>query len=117
MPRLIWNVAIRDEGYLRRWGYKGKWVTIYVHRYAGGDTGEQMHNHPWQWWASWVLRGRLTEQRLVWEHLHVTVIRDRWSWTGRLPGSAYHRIDAAAMGTLTLFVGWRRCRTWKFIDE
>ncbi len=111
---IIWNRIIAKASYMRRWGLRGGLLTVYVHRYAGGDTNERMHNHPWRRWFSFVLRGYLIEARDVHGRCPDIILRDRERGIESQDGEMYHQIIYAHPGTVTLFVGWRRRGGWGF---
>ena len=54
------NLRIQ-ESWLRRRGLRGRWITVYLHRYGGKESTERMHSHPWVLAFGVVIRGRLTE--------------------------------------------------------
>ncbi len=99
---------------MRRWGLRGKLITVYVHRYVGGDLNEQMHNHPWKKWMSFVLRGYLIEERYVSDRFPKILVRRPRSGIETQCGDQYHKIVFAHPGTITLFIGWRRTGDWGF---
>ena len=107
---IAWRKIIRSQDYMLRWGIKTRWLTIYLHRYAGGDTGEQPHNHPWLWWASIVIRGQIIERRQM-PHESPELITRTWrSGVSVMRGEHYHQIEKTTPGSLTLFITgpWRR---------
>ncbi len=112
--------VIRDPRYIRRWGFRARLLTVYVHRYAGGsDTPERPHNHPWKWWASLVMRGELTERRWLERDGLVRSRRCRRRLRNGITlvdGRTLHQKTHAMPGTLTLVIGWRRVRQWGFIE-
>ena len=55
-------IDARIQGrWLRRRGLRGRWITVYVHRYGGQESTERLHSHPWAVAFEVVLRGRLLE--------------------------------------------------------
>ena len=55
-------VDVRIQGsWLHRRGLRGRWVTVYLHRYSGQESTERPHSHPWVVAFGVVLRGRLLE--------------------------------------------------------
>ena len=54
------DVKIQDT-WLRRRGLRGRWVTVYLHRYGGREGTERMHSHPWVLAFGVVVSGRLME--------------------------------------------------------
>ena len=49
--------------WLHRRGLRGRWLTVYVHRYGGQESTERLHSHPWALAFGVVLKGRLLEVR------------------------------------------------------
>ena len=109
-----WRKVIRTQAYMLRWGIKTPWFTIYLHRYAGGDTGEEPHNHPWTWWSSLVLRGCISERRQLPGTAPKLIKRSLTDGFTYLLGEHYHQIEHAQKGSLTLFVAGNRRRVWGF---
>lgn len=58
MKRINRNI---QEPWLHRRGFRGKWITIYFHRYKGSESTERFHSHPWALAIGIVLRGSLYE--------------------------------------------------------
>ena len=54
------NVRIQGS-WLHRRGLRGRWVTMYLHRYGGRESTERLHSHPWVLAFGVVLRGTLLE--------------------------------------------------------
>ena len=55
-------VDLRIQGaWLRRRGLRGRWITVYVHRYGGEESTERLHSHPWVAAFGVVLSGTLVE--------------------------------------------------------
>ena len=55
------SVSIQD-GWLLRKGFRGKWITAYHHTYAGSESTERYHSHPWLLSFGFVLSGHMDEQ-------------------------------------------------------
>ncbi len=53
-----------QNGWMLRRGLRGRWLTVYLHHYPAGcsEKTERMHNHPWKYSISLLLKGRMTEQ-------------------------------------------------------
>ena len=56
----IVNVRIQSS-WLHRRGLRGRWITVYVHRYGGQESTERSHSHPWALAFGVVLSGSLLE--------------------------------------------------------
>ena len=55
-------IDVRIQGsWLRRCGLRGRWITVYLHRYDGEESTERLHSHPWVLAFGVVLRGGLQE--------------------------------------------------------
>ena len=100
------TVSVQD-GWLLRKGWRGRWLTAYLHRYNGKESTERIHTHPWLLAFGIVLRGWIFEQ-IGEKHLV------------RRPGSiriytrrTSHRIVQA--DAITLFVGL--CRSQAKLDR
>ena len=112
--QFMWNKKI-EENYLVRWGIRSIPLTIYVHKYTGGDPREHVHNHPWKWWCSIVVKGYLDEEIADGEDNDV-----RRTITRSAPhfhfskGVVKHRIRRVKKGSITLFFGIWRVREWEF---
>jgi hypothetical protein len=52
-----------DNPYLRRWWVipRNKWFNIYLHQFLRDDDDRALHDHPWKFNASILLKGRYTE--------------------------------------------------------
>lgn len=91
---------------MRRRGLRGRWLTVYLHRYDGSESTERFHTHPW--WLSFgiVLRGYLIEvvrpSNEVWRYRGVGSI-------GVYSKSTAHRI--AKGDGLSLFIGLMRTQS------
>lgn len=94
MNRLLYNIAgslpcriISDNGqpYLERY-YLGTLlgVRFYLHRFVGSDPDRGLHDHPWPWAGSIVLKG------WYWEQTRTGLRRVRWlNW---MTGDSFHRV-------------------------
>lgn len=55
-------IDVKVQGsWLHRRGLRGRWVTLYLHRYGGHESTERLHSHPWKVAFGVVLRGSLRE--------------------------------------------------------
>lgn len=105
------DVDIQD-GFLRRRGWRGKWLTVYWHRYGGmRERSERFHCHPWRFAVSVVFGGWLDDELLIYSTEYCQQAESRMR--GPLSVSFYgsrdrHRIAASRSGTRTLFLGFGR---------
>lgn len=125
--------AAKTEGMDRHAADAPKWG-LYLHHFHRGDDGAELHNHPWKWAVSLILKGGYSEERRVpvddrnWMHAsgHRVVRRDVLPWTlNFLRGEDFHRADmlvtrAAAFddrGAWTLFLVGPIVQSWGFWDR
>jgi hypothetical protein len=52
-----------EKPYLRRWWVvpRNEWFNVYLHQFLADDDDRALHDHPYQWNVSVVLKGRYTE--------------------------------------------------------
>lgn len=96
-----------QKGWLHRKGWRGRWITSYLHRYSGVESTERFHTHPWRWAFGIVLRGRLVEVLQTKGEVWVARSRERtFLSVAFYTAETEHRIAEA--DALTLFVGIAR---------
>lgn len=103
---------------------------VYFHFYHTGDGDPALHDHPWRVAVSFILLGWYKEERLIGhQSAHQRKRADdtvfvpqqaitrtyKRRWFNVLLGSSWHRIDSAKVGTLTLFITWRKFKSWSFM--
>lgn len=96
--------------YLTRWYVipRNRLFNVYLHHVVGDDPDENLHDHPWLFNISVVLRGEIFEE-----------LRSRsrtlraGSLTSRL-GRSPHRLLLRSDDSLTLFVTGPKVRRWGF---
>lgn len=84
-------------------------AVVYLHRYTGGDSERHVHNHPWRWGFSFILRGGYTEQRMIdvcpdadESGCLTKTVNVKWfNWIG---GNTFHRIIKTKPGTWSLVI-------------
>jgi hypothetical protein len=93
---------------------KGPW-RVYLHQFHGADD-DGVHNHPWKWAFSIVLRGSYTET-LMCPCCETTTTR-RVRWFNWITSDCYHRIEALHGNVWTLFfAGPLSGKGWGFWRE
>lgn len=95
----------------------GKTFGVFLHHFVGSDSPTQLHDHPWTWGVSLILRGGYIEERRTREAATST---RRWLGPGRInvlrPG-IFHRVELRDhRPAWTLFVHGRVVRRWGFLD-
>lgn len=99
-----------ERPYLRRhWLLpRNRFFNIYVHQFLRSDDDRALHDHPWLFNASWLLRGRYSEHTPVGAFDRNTgAFKCRW-------GRATHRIELISDTCWTLFITGPRVREWGF---
>lgn len=98
-------------------------VTAYIHRFVDSDPDRGLHDHPWGWGFSIVLRGRYLER-----YLDGDQTKERWiRWFNWIPGYRFHRVimrsengEFVPAGQFkpvwTLFIHGPRVKEWGFMD-
>lgn len=90
-----------------------------LHHFHKGDEALELHNHPWDWCVSLILRGGYVEERATRENL--TVKRHIYK-----PGSVnvlmkqhFHRVELLdpVNGCWTFFVYGPKSQGWGFLDR
>lgn len=93
-----------------RWG-------LYLHHFHRGDADRELHNHPWKWAVSLVLKNGYSEERridLPNGRKHVMRI-DVKPWTlNFLQGDTFHRVDLPRGEAWTLFLVGPVIQSWGF---
>jgi hypothetical protein len=95
----------------------GKTFGVFLHCFVGSDSPTQLHDHPWTWGVSLILRGGYVEERRT---RNAVRTRRRWLGVGRLnvlrPGD-FHRVELREnRPAWTLFVHGPKVRQWGFLD-
>lgn len=100
---MTWIDADIQDGFLRRRGWRGRWLTIYHHRYSGEkEKTMRFHRHPWKWSISIVLRGYLAD--LVYGKGEHPLFREAGD-IQLYRSDDMHRLESTGYNTHTLFIG------------
>jgi hypothetical protein len=128
---LFWLRKIPRESrpYLDRYSLRyqkpkggGGW-RVYLHNLRSHDT--EMHNHPYRWSFSIVLRGSYTETYFdhveykdalgqTWSLGHTPPSPRRVRWFNWIPASRYHQIAALHGDVWTLFIAGPKGKPWGY---
>jgi hypothetical protein len=92
----------------RRILLKTRWLSIYLHRFWRGDHDRALHNHPWRWAASFIVRGSYVEQRLGKKPRAVR-------WFNWITSRSYHRIAELRGEVWSIFIGGPKAQDWGFL--
>lgn len=126
-PHRVWGYTIEDfvdnSPYLTRvlfprvFGFRPM-----LHKFHRPDGDRALHNHPWKWAFSIVLRGSYTEERLLdEEEINGTEARRTVTrivrWFNVLRDTDFHRVrELHGEEVWTLFVTGPRIQGWGFLD-
>jgi hypothetical protein len=109
MKKIVIEDPFSGEPYMtRRVLLKTRWLSIYLHKFWRGDHDRCLHNHPWLFAASFVVRGSYTEQRLG---KKPRLVR----WFNWITAKDYHRIAELHGEVWSVFVGGPRKQDWGFL--
>lgn len=105
----------KERPYLLRWWLlpRNRLFNVYLHEFRRKDDDRALHDHPWAFNASWVLRGAYTERLANGSRLlEAGDFRFRW-------GKAPHRVELLVSQELelpcwTLFFTGPVVRNWGF---
>lgn len=116
--------------YLRRWFVipRNLVFNVYLHQFLRSDDDRALHDHPWLFNASLILRGGYIEHTIRAGGVAVRTRRDRGSMAFRW-GPAPHRVELLSLADVmpsqpsatdipvccwTLFITGPKVRTWGF---
>ena len=112
-----------ERPYLRRWFVipRNPVFNVYLHQFLRSDDDRALHDHPWVFNASWLLRGAYVEHTIKAGGICVRTLRKAGGIKLRF-GPAPHRIELLAAGDgpthlltcWTLFITGPRVRQWGF---
>ncbi len=118
------DIEVGGEHYLRRF-YLGTvfGVTFYLHKFTRGDSDRNVHNHPWRFGGSFVLKGEYLEERFVdfapdsdkgWIVKYRNI-----KWFNIINGNSFHRVVKTKPGTITLFwhTDYVKNKKWGFLSR
>jgi hypothetical protein len=93
--------------------FRSRWGSLFLHKIVRPDADRDLHNHPWVWAKSLILRGGYKELRLS----PTGRLLCKWVLAGQtnaIDDQTYHRIDIVLPGTITLFWHGARNKSWGF---
>jgi len=107
--------------YLRRWFVipRNPFFNVYLHQFLRSDDDRALHDHPWLFNISWVLRGAYVEHTIKAGGIGVRKLRIAGSMKFRL-GPSPHRLELTTvlkgipLCCWTLFITGPRVRRWGF---
>lgn len=101
--------------YLRRWWVlpRNRLFNVYLHQFLRSDDDRALHDHPWAFNASLILRGSYTEETIAAGGIRVRAVRCAGSFKLRV-GPAPHRVELHDGQCWTLFITGPRVREWGF---
>ena len=105
---MTWVHSVVQDGWMERWGFRGRWLTVYLHRYRGQvEKTERFHRHPWRLCFGVLLFGWMREE--VERFAEWWCIRRRRRWAPSIEwywARDQHRIISGK--GWSVFVGLRR---------
>lgn len=89
------------------------------HHFHKGDDALELHNHPWDWCVSLILRGGYIEERTTREDLTVKRRTFKPGSVNVLTKYDFHRVELLdpVRGCWTLFVYGKKSQGWGFLDR
>ncbi len=83
-----------ERPYLRRWWLlpRNPLFNVYVHQFLRSDDDRALHDHPWAFNASWLLRGEYIEHTVEAGGINVRTHRQAGAFKFRW-GPAPHRVE------------------------
>lgn len=113
----------QEHPYLLRWYVipRNPVFNVYLHQFRRSDDDRALHDHPWLFNASWLLRGQYIEHTIEEGGIAVRAHRRRGDFKFRW-GKAPHRVELLSLGVgpplpiacWTLFITGPRVRQWGF---
>lgn len=91
---------------------------VFVHYFYRSDGDRELHNHPWRWAVSIVLRSGYIEQRMEGSNGTVTERTIRAPAVNLIRGDTFHRVQLLEpdRGCWSIFIAGPRKSAWGFID-
>lgn len=87
-------------------------IRVMLHHFHRPDEDDCMHNHPWQWALSLVLKGSYVETRMPHgEPTRTRIVR----FFNFITRHDYHRVDSLRGDVWTLFIVGPRVQDWGFL--
>ena len=119
------TITIGGVPYLTRYYLFWKdrsWGNLYLHHFHSSDQGINLHNHPWRWGLSLVLKGGYVEERSRKPKVGDVKIEKRRVGPGTfnvIRSSDFHRVDLVdeKRGAWSLFLAGKRTKDWGFLDR
>ncbi|HOU64470.1 MAG TPA: hypothetical protein PK861_00360 [Thermomonas sp.] len=119
----------QERPYLRRWFVipRNRFFNVYLHQFLRSDDDRALHDHPWLFNASWLLRGAYREHTIKAGGLSVRTLRQAGAFKFRW-GAAPHRVELLTVADYvttqpenltplrcwTIFITGPRVRQWGF---
>lgn len=109
-----------ERPYLLRWFVipRNPFFNVYLHEFRRSDDDRALHDHPWIFNASWILRGKYIEHTIKAGGLLFRTHRQTGDFKLRF-GKAPHRVElinenGEPLSCWTLFITGPRVREWGF---
>ena len=108
-------IGINGNPYLTRYYITPRWFKLFglfLHEFHRGDNDRDLHNHPWLFALSYILKGHYQEMRLT---RSLDIIKRSQGRFNFIPGWCFHRITYITPGLHTLFFVGPRSKKWGFL--
>lgn len=104
-----------DPPYLERWYVvpRNPIFNVCLHFFSRSDEDRALHDHPWLWNCSVVIKGRLIEHTIAAGGVQGAKLRVPGDVVFRIGGSP-HRLEICTAFAWTLFITGPKFRTWGF---
>jgi hypothetical protein len=107
------TVHLDGDPYLTRYYiFNTRFFGLYLHHFHRPDADRDLHNHPWLFAISYILRGNYVETKLSRGLEYVSHGRGSFNL---ISGSCFHRIALITPGLYTLFMRGPRVKKWGFL--
>ncbi|OHD22132.1 MAG: hypothetical protein A2Y38_10290 [Spirochaetes bacterium GWB1_59_5] len=102
-----------DDPYLSRWWVlRTPIVKVYVHKFHRSDWDEDLHNHPWAWALSLILKAGYCEERRLGNQVISRLVKP--GNINLIRHSTFHRVDLLQKDCWSLFIAGPRKQDWGF---
>lgn len=102
----------KDPYLTRYYIFQFKSAGLYLHKFHRPDRDRDLHNHPWAFAVSYILKGEYEEKRLT---RGLDSVIHRKGTLNIIPGGCFHRIARTTPNLYTLFFRGPRVKKWGFL--
>ena len=109
------TIHLDGDPYLTRYyifGNRDTWFALYLHEFHRADKDRDLHNHPWKFALSYILKGEYEEMKLTRGLDSVIHRKGNFNF---ISGTCFHRIARITPNLYTLFFRGPRNKKWGFL--